>query len=804
MDMTPEQMNAKMESIMGTFSSVFGANSKSAKALEIAERARIKQIMQIMKVSEDEAKVIASRIKQEEDLAAKEVIRSKAIADAMVKTISGLKQFAEGAISSSQAAYSSTELFTGVAPTLTMLGNVVKSVTDVIATAFSGIPIIGGIVSAADKATAAIVDISIQVMQSQLQNAQAALNTYNAMSKAGASFSGDIEAMRKSAAAAGVNIASYSKFITAASADIVRFGAGLQNGAEMIGKIGFNAAAVDKRLLVMYGSYEGINEAIAGFAAKSAAYGFDVVKNQDLIKKGSIDYLHRLKELTELTGISADRMRKEEDEREQFADYQAALNDLADPTVADRVAQNLSRVGLEFGKEFDKFGAEVFARNGQVISESGLKIEAWSQQASQTVRDLVALSKTKGLSDVEYERRRAEIVTIGQRRLQGEKDALTAVGTFSRATTDEAVGFQNKLAQGLRAGESYRLNAEKTAEEIAKRRLKSPTDATKTVADAMIEANEFKKRMDERVVEQIGNIANLTKKLYEVNDMLVQKFGKDLDKVLIKFDSILDKLLKAAGGEEGGANINPSISAGNAMARNEVQMGRISPEAAKNILGASARDIAAFGGREYLEAIAGGRKDVKPVFPGERAGGQPIDYSGLNIGGRWKGEAVAGGPADQKMIDAARLITQKYPGTVVNAFNDLWHQENAKGSSHTQGKAADLSIPELAGMSKEKREQFVADINKMISGLGKAKYEQKGEGAATGDHVHIEGFKNGGIANRPSIFGEDGYEAAVPLPDGRSIPVSMDNSKLIQKLDELISIQRDHADTSEKIFWQGS
>lgn len=34
-------------------------------------------------------------------------------------------------------------------------------------------------------------------------------------------------------------------------------------------------------------------------------------------------------------------------------------------------------------------------------------------------------------------------------------------------------------------------------------------------------------------------------------------------------------------------------------------------------------------------------------------------------------------------------------------------------------------------------------------------------------------FAKGGIANQPSIFGEAGAEAAVPLPDGRSIPVTL-------------------------------
>jgi len=55
-------------------------------------------------------------------------------------------------------------------------------------------------------------------------------------------------------------------------------------------------------------------------------------------------------------------------------------------------------------------------------------------------------------------------------------------------------------------------------------------------------------------------------------------------------------------------------------------------------------------------------------------------------------------------------------------------------------------------------------------------------------------YAKGGIANRPSIFGEAGPEAAVPLPDGRTIPVTitqpadnyrLDMSELIAEVREL-------------------
>ncbi len=67
----------------------------------------------------------------------------------------------------------------------------------------------------------------------------------------------------------------------------------------------------------------------------------------------------------------------------------------------------------------------------------------------------------------------------------------------------------------------------------------------------------------------------------------------------------------------------------------------------------------------------------------------------------------------------------------------------------------------------------------LFSGLGSvsntAKFSSRGFGEILGASLkgaYGPGFARGGIATSPSIFGEAGAEAAVPLPDGRSIPVS--------------------------------
>ena len=67
------------------------------------------------------------------------------------------------------------------------------------------------------------------------------------------------------------------------------------------------------------------------------------------------------------------------------------------------------------------------------------------------------------------------------------------------------------------------------------------------------------------------------------------------------------------------------------------------------------------------------------------------------------------------------------------------------------------------------------------------------------DLSNVRLFANGGIANEPSIFGEAGAEAAVPLPDGRSIPVTLSgdsegSKEIIELLKQLIQENRDSTD----------
>lgn len=77
-------------------------------------------------------------------------------------------------------------------------------------------------------------------------------------------------------------------------------------------------------------------------------------------------------------------------------------------------------------------------------------------------------------------------------------------------------------------------------------------------------------------------------------------------------------------------------------------------------------------------------------------------------------------------------------------------------------------VPLLGPMLAEKMFQSRVDAQeKYLNETSKAEREKKGFVR------NLFGFSKGGISDRPAIFGEKGPEAAVPLPDGRTIPVTL-------------------------------
>lgn len=171
-----------------------------------------------------------------------------------------------------------------------------------------------------------------------------------------------------------------------------------------------------------------------------------------------------------------------------------------------------------------------------------------------------------------------------------------------------------------------------------------------------------------------------------------------------------------------------------------------------------------------------------------------------------------GGQTNSATIRAAAIIQDLFGPHFggITGMNDNFHNEKARGSAHTKGTAFDFVTDqepseqdgkELMDLMRTTLKQAGIDVAYMQD-----EYNNPSPGA-TGGHFHIqvkEALAKGGITSGPSLAGEAGPEAVIPLPDGRTIPVKMDFSELVEKFEEMIQVMKDHRDTSEKILWSNS
>lgn len=148
------------------------------------------------------------------------------------------------------------------------------------------------------------------------------------------------------------------------------------------------------------------------------------------------------------------------------------------------------------------------------------------------------------------------------------------------------------------------------------------------------------------------------------------------------------------------------------------------------------------------------------------------------------------GDIDPRVIGLAKDIQNNLKGFVhFTGFNDNFHKENAPGS-HTKGLAMDFILDRKPSVEEGK------DIVSYLKELGASRVIDEynfPSAKSTGGHFHAEvaAYEKGGIIPGPTIalMGERQPEAVVPLPDGKTIPVTLDTALTdgIEKLSAILS-----------------
>ena len=514
---------------------------------DFTESGKKKAIQMAKALKEDQ-----ERFKKEEELSQKREAAAK-------KLVSDLTGMAKQSIVAGQSIYASDQAFTSVIPTLELMGTVVKAATSAIAGLAAGIPIFSGLSEAANKAIGVATDVTIQVAQQQLQNAQKYVETYNALSKVGVTFGGDIEKMRLSAKNGGLSLDQYSKFITSNIDGLSKMGGTLEQAADRIMHMSKSALANDKSLLALYGSYSDVNDGLEMYASTMVGYGMSMKDIQTKLSETGSDYLRSLKDIEAITGKNAKTLKAEEDARSRNAAYQMKLSSMG-VEAATRTTEQMRIYSSMYGASAAKFMEEYIANNGKIISAENLRyMNSHAEVAKVGIKLVEAASiesrEARLKADADIITSAESGITANHKRneslyelMYNEKVASNAYIAQNATAAAEEIALSDKRVN-LLDGINKLLEDEKTRKEAAKKGDKTAADG---LADVIASQNNYKMAMDVFVAQSLPRMEKLTLKLIGIQEHINSTFGTEgaLDIAVTSFAKSLDYLAEKMNGVE--------------------------------------------------------------------------------------------------------------------------------------------------------------------------------------------------------------------------------------------------------------
>lgn len=787
------------------FNSVLGAMRTNADAViasmvkeQLRREAAIKlgdnELKQLQKQLDLDDKAFKQKVDQLEKEARSyknQEERNKAVVEGINKLVTGLGQFASAGISATQSLYNSDKAFTSVAPTLDMMGGAIKSVSAALASLTSGIPILGQIGAFANATVQAVTDIAIQATKAQLENAQKMVDNFSKLASAGVAFGGSLSTANKAAHDAGVSLQTYTGFVTKNIEALSQLSGGAAAGAERVGAMTKSIADNNPKLLAMYGSMDSLMEASTTYQGFLASFGLDLTKNQKAVAASATNFMYSFKELQELTGQSAETLKKEQEERMKSAAYQAALRDVArtDIDAARRIDNAVSDIRHRYGEKAAAYAQEYFALGGKVISESSLQFGAVNRVMTQEF--IPAVMQAQRLPEEEAKRQQAKLITSYQPVFENIADQRRGLQQINMAVKDGYTDIVNSTDAAVYASSNKNMKMVDAAEEQLKNRQKPLEEGVDVTAKVIKALNQFQIDLDRLTEKHLPKTGDLVEKLITVATKttgMVDMMGTATE----KFVEAMDWL-----GDHFDLKKTPGTSAGEQRAATAETIAREE--------GAGA--IAAWGAGLKAKAGVGTLAPVTEEMTS--AGRTQAAKAGLKVK---EGATDAGEIQDTRTIKAAQAVQAAFGEKFgrFTSFKDLYHR-GYPGSDHNQGLAFDFTLakpPETEEEAQYYKDQIkrIIEENKDLKGsvryIGEEYFKDK-TGRTTGGHYHVSLNKmaKGGIASEPVIAGEAGPEAIIPLPDGRTVPVKVDNSALIDKLEEMIGVLKEQRDISEKQLW---
>lgn len=638
-------------------------------------------------------------------------------------------------------------------------------------------------ISKLSDAAAAAGKVIVNYMVKQIEMT---VDSFNKASSSGALFADGMTGLVNSATDAGLTVKQFGDVLKSNSDVIAQSGLGVSEGARQIGRVGKTmreSGITDQLLKLGFGFEEQ-----AGLVAEVVASMRRTAGGTPSDKEVAIQTAKYAENLRIIAGVTGEDARKKVEAARQENQILAFQIELAKKTPEQRAAIDAAMATMT-EQEKKNFRDRVVL--GDVINTEGAIYEA-----------TVAGAREKGLAALKlFDQNRLTAETNAQLNAEyGEQIKRSALAQKDFATAGMVVGGEignvsKAMLDAVNQTNIYSKDAVNTSIDTVGKQKNATDDFTKGVVKAAHEAQLLATRLQDITLKQLGNFAYYS-------GQIIEALREQLDKLGIKTEGpggppkfSFGEMFKA--GATGAATLGSfgAMAGATAGGVGAVPGGLIG--GALGFLGGaggSLVDQLYYGGRTFgSTATPGAIPGTGPTAAGAEKLSNVVQF-GPNTGSERHFNMLSG-DAQSRFVAMAQeyysvtgkklQINSSYRSAEEQAsINSGGNPKAEPGRSlHQQGRALDLNSSDVAALK--------------ISGL-LGKY---GFRTIANDPPHIELMAKGGITDGPSIAGEAGPEAVVPLPDGRNIPVKMDVRELVKKLDEMIDILREGNGNTEKIFY---
>lgn len=421
--------------------------------------------------------------------------------------------FAGGLTNLTSSIYGADKAFASVIPTLDLITNTFTKSVTAAGTALSGISVFGVSFGRASEAAAAGVTSTFEILSNaikfQINGAQQVADQFVELSKIGATFGGSIRSLAEAAVDAKMPLQEFSRFIIQNNETLSKLGNSIRKAAAEALAMGRAIYQDNDVLVALYKNMEGLSQGAAEYLALQNQLGFQGEKDVARQKQSVEEYLIRQKELSAITGKSADTLRREEEGRRKQLDYNLKLGRLGEE-ARKNVQEGMAIAGKVFGDSGAKYAEEYFATGGKVFSAEALAYASTNQEAADAISNLMS---TVNSSREQYRKGYGQYFAANADTLEAAARSNEDMAEILRASANPIIKGMAETGSAIMQSSSLMRNMSKMLDEIEEegkslRSGKITDAATQAFVDAERARAVVQREIDKTVIENMKNIGS--------------------------------------------------------------------------------------------------------------------------------------------------------------------------------------------------------------------------------------------------------------------------------------------------------